>query len=121
MKNNKNLTHTWVKYHHDNNNHDYWAFEQMEDLIHSDPETAWSYILEIMEFETSDNILGNLAAGPLEELLYNHGNKFIDRVELLARQEPKFTKLIKGVWVSEMPKSIKTRLIELQEKYTKNV
>ena len=66
---------------------------------------------------SSDSVQGNLSAGPLEELLFNHGNKFIDRVETLTRQNPKFTKLIMGVWVSEMPKDIKEKLVNLQARY----
>lgn len=111
------LVATWVQYYLHKKDSDFWAFEQMEELVQNEPENAWNCILKIMYMNSSDTVLGNLSAGPLEELLFNHGGGFIDRVETLARQNPKFTKLIKGVWVSEMPKEVKTKLVNLQARY----
>ena len=74
-----------------------------------------------MDLNPSDKILGNLSAGPLEDLLFYHGNKFIDRVKTLTRQNSVFTRLFMGVWVSEMPKDVKEQLVNLQAKYAKNV
>ena len=39
-----------------------------------------------------------LAAGALEDLLADHGPDYIDRVEDTARKDPKFNRLLGGVW-----------------------
>jgi hypothetical protein len=52
----------------------------------------------ILDLDGTDTILSNLGAGPLEDLLVVHGDKFIDRVELLARQDRQFRKSLGIVW-----------------------
>jgi len=117
MNKEDDLISTWIEYHSHKNDSDFWAFEQLEELVQSEPEKAWECIIKIKDMSSSDSVLGNLSAGPLEELLFNHGSKFIDRVETLTRQNPKFTKLIKGVWASEMQKDIKEKIVTLQARY----
>jgi hypothetical protein len=58
----------------------------------------------------SDSILGNLAAGPLEDLLVDHGPEFIDRVEILARQDRQFRRLLGAVWQNAMSDDLWNRV-----------
>jgi len=51
-----------------------------------------------------------LAAGPLEQVLSNHGGEIIDRVETLARQDPSFSSLLGGVWQNAMSDSVWERV-----------
>jgi len=98
-----------------------WAWEEVDELVHSKPQKAWEFILKILEADSSETILSNLAAGPLEDLLSEHGEKFIDEVELKARQNPKFTKLIMGVWQGSMSAQVWSRIKALQCKFANNV
>ena len=95
----------------------FWAFEAFDDLIHKEPEKAWPIILAIYNATDDESILANLAAGPLEDLLVQHGEKFIDRVEQLARQDEKFLYVLSGVWGwSSMPKDLLDRVASLTKK-----
>ncbi len=44
------------------------------------PDRAFWYILEILELNPNEAIIGYLGAGPLEDLLLKHGDKFIDKI-----------------------------------------
>lgn len=48
----------------------------------------------------------NLAAGPLEDLLSDHGAELIEKVETEARRNPSFNLLLGGVWEGGMTKEI---------------
>jgi hypothetical protein len=56
---------------------DFWLDGQYEDL--------WRLILVIHSLDKLQNIMGLLAAGPIENLLGSAGEQFIDRVERMAR------------------------------------
>ena len=79
----------------------FWAAERF--MFPSDmasAEDCWATILEILARNPPEPILGVLAAGPLEDLIHHVGPKFIDRIELQARQDPAFRHLLGGVWAS---------------------
>jgi len=79
----------------------WWAVEQVMDWdlkSSGDPEMLWQFILKTYKRKLSDRALGNLAAGPLEELISKFGSKYIDRIEKLAREDEQFNYLLGGVW-----------------------
>lgn len=63
---------------------------------------AWEIILAIHQRPLSNKAIAMLAAGPLENLLSRHGELFIERIEELARLDPKFNHLLGGVWQNGM-------------------
>ena len=86
------------------------AHVALDELRATDPERCWSVILKIFEQDQSDKLLANLAAGPLEDLLATHGEHFIERVETLARQEPRFRFTIQMVWRNSISAPVWARL-----------
>jgi len=88
----------------------FWAFEELDELCRSSPEDAWEVILGVLARAPSDRALGNLAAGPLEDLLARHGPSIIERVEREARRSPAFANLLGGVWQNTMPDDIWARV-----------
>ena len=78
--------------------------------VEVDPEHAWSAILAALEDPRMQESLGVLAAGPLEDLLSIHGERFIGRVESTARANPKFAWLLGGVWQHTMPEDVWSRV-----------
>jgi hypothetical protein len=81
------------------------------------PEDAWKVITAIRKVDSSDVILANLAAGPLEDLLAKHGEQFIDQVERLARRDEEFRYILTGVWgQNRMRKEVWDRLCAITEK-----
>ena len=77
------------------------------------PEVCWSsilYVLSVIGADVSDRRFGVLAAGPLEDLLDNHGEAFIDRVEAEAKANPAFAILLGGVWRSTIDDAVWKRM-----------
>lgn len=62
------------------------------------PEEIWTFIrLALAGAETVWQVI-MLAAGPLEDLIADHGDALIDRIEREARQSPRFRFALTGVW-----------------------
>ena len=91
------------------------AWEKVDDLVRRDPESGWSLILELITAAADDKILANVAAGPLEDLLSRDADRFLEKVELEARRDPKFRRCLTGLW--GLPQQLKDRLA----KYTSTV
>lgn len=86
------------------------ATDQMYKWVRRDPERAWRIIHAIRAQDGSDDVLANLAAGPLEDLMVYHGPAFIARVEALSRQDAQFRKLLGAVWRNDMTDDVWRRL-----------
>ena len=82
----------------------------MYDVVYDEPEIAWPAILQILERELREEQIAVLAAGPLEDLLALHGPEFIDRVECEAARNPRFNRLLGGVWQNRMLQEIWERV-----------
>jgi hypothetical protein len=84
-----------------------WAFDELEKLVEGDPARAWAVILRILGTAHQDeNVLDNLAAGPLETLLARHGRDAVEWVEAEAKANPKFKSLLKGVWRNAIDEAV---------------
>lgn len=88
----------------------FWAYNHVCDLIQDDPEEGWEIIETIRRLDESDLTLSNLAAGPLEDLLVAHGEKFIDRIEALAKDDQQLRKLLGATWQNDMPDALWARI-----------
>src|SRR5436190_21750023 len=61
------------------------------------PEQQWQFILAAVAHASNEE-LGHIAAGPIEHLLGKHGERYIDEVERRAVSDPKFARMLSGVW-----------------------
>ena len=83
------------------------------DLPREQPELAWLAILEALSQigpDVGDRRFAVLAAGPLEDLMSEHGKSMIDRVELHARRNPDFALLLGGVWRNDIEEGVWERM-----------
>jgi hypothetical protein len=78
--------------------------------LNGEDELLWQFILNTYVRNLSGNVIAILAAGPLEDLLATVGPKYIDRVEQLARRDPKFNWLLGGVWKNNMTDEVWERV-----------
>ncbi len=76
-----------------------WAVDKIIDLAVDDPDELWSVILRILELDGSDQIANSIGAGPLEDLMVQHGEAFIDKVEEQASRSNVFKRAMRGVWL----------------------
>jgi hypothetical protein len=88
----------------------FWAFEKMSELSRSEPDLCWELILQILHTPHEDSVTEILAAGPLEDLLVQHGERVIDRVEEAAATDALMKDLLGGVWKSSIPSPIWERV-----------
>jgi len=86
------------------------AFDFVFSLMRESPEDGWQFLLEASRRELSPKRASMLSAGPLEDLLANHGTVIIQKVELEAKQNPAFRNLLSGVWQNQTPSPIWTRV-----------
>ena len=82
----------------------------MDWALEGDGDRLWQFILEVYKRDLPDKVVAVLAAGPLEDLLAKRGVDFIDRVEELARKDPKFNQLLGGVWRNAMTDEVWQRV-----------
>lgn len=78
-----------------------WAVEELVDLAFHQPNALWELILRILEMDRSETILAAIGAGPLEDLMVQHGGAFIDKVERLAAKSPAFKAAMKHAWFED--------------------
>ena len=61
-------------------------------------------------------MLANLAAGPLEDFLGRHGERYLDVFHALALREQRLREVLDGVWQGSMPKRVWHRIEILQQR-----
>ena len=85
---------------------DWWAVEKFMKIGMKEEATAsesWEAILMILELDPPDKVIAILAAGPLEDLIDDCGEEYVDRIEHEAKFNLKFRHLLGGVWKSSTP------------------
>lgn len=81
----------------------------------ADLDEQWGLILELIaESSDQENVLGAIAAGPLEGFLGMFDQQAIDRVEAEADRDPKFRRVLSGVWKNEMSDLVWERVRTIQ-------
>lgn len=80
--------------------HAFWAVSVMSDLVQEEPETAWTVFLELLRRNDDSLNIASLAAGPLEDLLKNHGPLLFDRIAAESGSNAKLRDALSGVWLS---------------------
>jgi hypothetical protein len=84
--------------------------EVMDWMVEGEGERLWEFVLAAYNRDLSDKVIAMLAAGPLEDLLAKCGVDYIDRVEELARKDPRFNYLLGGVWRNSMTDDVWQRV-----------
>ena len=77
---------------------EFWAADCIDELVSKAPERAIRFIREALPYITSDEDIAFFAAGPLENLVAEHGVSVIDEIEQEARQSSRFRFLLSGIW-----------------------
>ncbi len=77
------------------------AIDAVIDLSTDDPEALWILILEIFSRDDIDDVIDSLGAGPLEDLIAENGEEFIERIKAELINNTKLASVLKFVWISE--------------------
>ena len=77
----------------------FWAWGEVNDLIGDAPEKGWLAIQALVRHAPDNRTLGGIGAGPLEDLVRQHGADFIHPVEELARKDERFRVALGTIWL----------------------
>ncbi len=91
----------------------WWAFETLDNMCRDNPEEAWLIVVALVAAADPEDLLGDIGAGPLEDLLSEHGAAFVERAEAAARTNPRFAKALSNVWLSEKDSEAAQRLLAI--------
>ena len=80
------------------------------------PDCALATIFAIMQLTDDPQIHGSLAAGPFEDFLGTHGEKYVDTIHTLALREQRLREVLDGVWQGRMPKRVWHRIEILRQR-----
>jgi len=86
------------------------AYETLNECVRYQPEIAWRVIRLMTSLDSSEIVLANIAAGPLEDLLKHHGEMFIDRVEEATQSDTVFKKMLGAVWQNTIDQEVWDRV-----------
>jgi hypothetical protein len=78
----------------------WWAVDLFFELMESKPEACWEVLVEISRRNPPEGVISIAGAGPLEDLIDSHGNRFIDQIEVEAERNLVFRKMLDAVWES---------------------
>ncbi|MBA2960521.1 MULTISPECIES: DUF6869 domain-containing protein [Ramlibacter] len=82
----------------------WWAVERF--MLFSEAgrlEDCWRAILAVLCVTADPDVLGVLAAGPLEDLIERAGTDLADRIVWQAWTDPAFRRLLDGAWECGRP------------------
>jgi hypothetical protein len=85
--------------------------ERIGEMVERNPERLWPLLVALIERSPSDEARMFVAAGPLEDLVNWHGERFLDRPEHEAIQNRSFHSALRGIWGWEkFPDPVRDRL-----------
>jgi hypothetical protein len=94
-----NLADTYLRQHETKSDEDFWAWGEVGEIVRSgDLELAWQITLLLLR-KASDNALGYVAAGPLEDLIDGYGDQALDLVEQSCDGDMRLQFALSGVWL----------------------
>jgi hypothetical protein len=87
-----------------------WASAKLNRIISSVPDLAWDLITTLIEAAPSEDALAFFAAGPLEDLLSDHGPRVIDKLEARVGANAKFLRAVQHLRRLQMTDDVWARV-----------
>ena len=92
---------------------DIWAWTRVYEIA-SGPsaEAGWDLVVELVR-RVPDAEFGQVAAGPLEELLKTHGQALVEWIEGESRRNARFKEALGRIWLraGTFPPSVEARIV----------
>ncbi len=89
-----------------------WADERVTRAISRGGRDALDALV-VLAGAASTEQLGALGAGPLEDVLYEHGEALLDELDDVIRRTPRLRAALSAVWWGEIPDVVVNRLSRL--------
>ncbi len=88
----------------------FWAFEETQQVAGMPLDLAWLFLRRLVH-DGTDDVLGAVAAGPMEDFLSFRDADAIDRVERAARRDGRLRTCLAGVWKAGMSDAVWERVV----------
>ena len=85
--------------------------ETLREQVAEQPEEAWASILQLVESSEEQELLEAIGAGPLEDILREHAETFVDRVEAESVANSRFKVAVCNVWLPNRRDPTTERLV----------
>ena len=93
----------------------WWALERVINWKYdNEPELLWRFILAVHERDNSEDVAEHLSAGPVEDLMSQFGEAYIQRIEELARRDARFKRMLLGTWQDRMSDDLWSRFQQVR-------
>jgi hypothetical protein len=79
------------------------AFWFVQETMGNGGDSAIQLVLALLDKAPDDQGVATVGAGPLEDLVNDHGADLVDLIERTARQSPLFAAALGSVWVEGRP------------------
>lgn len=99
----------WISYHKSpsnirDENSEYFVFiEELSDSVKNDFSFSLRVVSKIIELCNDEDIIFNVAAGPMEDILVVASQKEVDEIIAIASRSCIFRKMLRGVWRNSIP------------------
>lgn len=94
------LTDTYLRHQATKRDEDFWAFEEVDTIVRDgDLDRVWELTLLLLKKAMTDEALGYVAAGPLEDMIRRYGDQALDRVEQACEGDSRIQLALSGVWL----------------------
>lgn len=76
----------------------FWIWQCLDELVDTHPLLALDCVAVAVSQCADSPVLSCIAAGPLEDMIADHGLDVIEEIEALAKGQPRFRYVLAGVW-----------------------
>jgi hypothetical protein len=91
----------------------WWAHDEIFRACRESPRRAWRLLGLLADLATSQELVEDLGAGPLEDFIRAHAPAFIGQIESRALEHPRFRRALRNTWLPEAGDTISSRLFAL--------
>ena len=91
----------------------WWAHEKVFGACEKQPQRAWRLLGRMAELASTEDLVGDLGAGPLEDFVRLHAPRFIGQIERRAKENPRFRRALQKVYLPAANDIVSSRLFAL--------
>ena len=94
------LADTYLRQYAAKRDEDFWAWQEVDRIVRNgDLGLAWEITLLLLKKAPTDDALGYVAAGPLEDVVDGYGDQALDRVEEACDKDSRLQFALSGIWL----------------------
>jgi hypothetical protein len=91
----------------------WWGYMEVQHACERHPRKAWQLLCRLAELTTTDELVEDLGAGPLEDFVRYHAPAFVGQIERRAATNERFRRALKIVRLPRAGDSVSRRLFAL--------